>query len=677
VKTGKYLRLAALAVVAGGTVVCALAQDSFPDVPSNHWAYAALDRMRREGLLIGYPEGLFRGSRPASRYEMAVALHEAYVKLIAALDAIHLPTAQSPADVKDLKDQVATLQSQIAALKGYKDDIEALDRASDTFEIELERLGVNVEAMKRDMGDLAARVKALEKRQPPVAIAGDIDFWAGTGNSDGGRPALTQDGQVVGRSGTASVGLLKDLAVLHEGAFTFSGTKETGPQWHVTAVIGNMLGPGGFGNQSNLPASSTSGYAFSEEKEALYIEDADVSFDTSLAGLAFNADVGRVAYRQSPYMFQRIDNTPYLNNPRWDDGKYRLDGAILGFNFGNSKLRIVGGNNSNLLSTNGVDLDPTVISNNRVAGGLSESLYGTGHGYSGTGAVPSSPNIVGQVDRTLGADADIPLGKNGRLTLAYLWFEQDASYTGFGSTAPTDYLEGAKANRDNVFGADVELGLGHFKLFGGVHESDLYENDSKVNTRDNQSWDASTVYEISRWRFWAGYRQMDNNYYAPGDWGSLAMLYNPANIKGWQVGSYYNLTSRLRVTAHAEWDKGNHSEPNSSIFTASPFDGSTKINSYTLRLDWTAAPKLTVYGSVEDTKFDDPVMSFFSGNGTSTGNPQYDWATLGFGYTLGTGARLGVQYQFANVGNDIFLPTFGGSNRYIGGFLSTELSIKF
>jgi hypothetical protein len=70
-------------------------------------------------------------------------------------------------------------------------------------------------------------------------------------------------------------------------------------------------------------------------------------------------------------------------------------------------------------------------------------------------------------------------------------------------------------------------------------------------------------------------------------------------------------------------------------------------------------------------------MSFFSGNGTSTGNPQYDWATLGFGYTLGTGARLGVQYQFANVGNDIFLPTFGGSNRYIGGFLSTELSIKF
>lgn len=66
--TGKFLKLAFFATVAGVTVLPAIAQDNFPDVPSNHWAYEALARMKKEGLLVGYPDGLYRGSRPLSRY---------------------------------------------------------------------------------------------------------------------------------------------------------------------------------------------------------------------------------------------------------------------------------------------------------------------------------------------------------------------------------------------------------------------------------------------------------------------------------------------------------------------------------------------------------------------------------------------------------------------------------
>ncbi|HZH98073.1 MAG TPA: S-layer homology domain-containing protein, partial [Fimbriimonadaceae bacterium] len=67
----KTLKLALGAVLTAGVMTSAMAQDNFPDVPDNHWAYEALARMKREGLLVGYPDGLFRGNRPASRYELA------------------------------------------------------------------------------------------------------------------------------------------------------------------------------------------------------------------------------------------------------------------------------------------------------------------------------------------------------------------------------------------------------------------------------------------------------------------------------------------------------------------------------------------------------------------------------------------------------------------------------
>jgi hypothetical protein len=51
----------------------ALAQTP-PDVPSGHWAAKAVTDLYQLGILKGYPEGLFRGNRLVSRYEMAQAL---------------------------------------------------------------------------------------------------------------------------------------------------------------------------------------------------------------------------------------------------------------------------------------------------------------------------------------------------------------------------------------------------------------------------------------------------------------------------------------------------------------------------------------------------------------------------------------------------------------------------
>src|SRR5512132_4002027 len=77
----RTLTLALSAVLGGGFVASAFAQDNFPDAPENHWAFEALANMKKAGLLVGYPDGLFRGGRPASRYELAVAIHATYQHL--------------------------------------------------------------------------------------------------------------------------------------------------------------------------------------------------------------------------------------------------------------------------------------------------------------------------------------------------------------------------------------------------------------------------------------------------------------------------------------------------------------------------------------------------------------------------------------------------------------------
>ncbi|HWD38213.1 MAG TPA: S-layer homology domain-containing protein, partial [Fimbriimonas sp.] len=180
-------KLALTIALAAGSVVPALAQDNFPDVPANHWAYDAVAKLKADGILVGYPDGLFRGPRPASRYELAVALHAAYSHLKSLIDGLtdQVKALQNvnPQDIQNLKDQIAHLQDEINAMKGWGDDIAALKKATEEFDRELRSLGVDVEAMKKDLGDLQERVSRLEKRKPAVDISGDMNFFAVTTNS--------------------------------------------------------------------------------------------------------------------------------------------------------------------------------------------------------------------------------------------------------------------------------------------------------------------------------------------------------------------------------------------------------------------------------------------------------------------------------------------------------------
>lgn len=72
------------APLAGQTAPPSEGTPMFADVPKDHWAYAAIEQLLRDGIMIGYfdrPANTFRGDRTLTRYEFAYALARAVTRI--------------------------------------------------------------------------------------------------------------------------------------------------------------------------------------------------------------------------------------------------------------------------------------------------------------------------------------------------------------------------------------------------------------------------------------------------------------------------------------------------------------------------------------------------------------------------------------------------------------------
>jgi len=56
-------------------------RDNFPDVKDTHWAFEAVNRLKKEGIITGYPDGTFKGKQFITRYELATLLYAIYTNL--------------------------------------------------------------------------------------------------------------------------------------------------------------------------------------------------------------------------------------------------------------------------------------------------------------------------------------------------------------------------------------------------------------------------------------------------------------------------------------------------------------------------------------------------------------------------------------------------------------------
>lgn len=106
----------------------------FSDVPSGHWAYEAVRNLVKRGILAGYPTGAFGGKSLMTRFEFAQAVARV---------------------TPMLQDAARGRAGANGKVKFEKADLEILTRLTNEFKDELTAIGVDVDAIKRDIAELS------------------------------------------------------------------------------------------------------------------------------------------------------------------------------------------------------------------------------------------------------------------------------------------------------------------------------------------------------------------------------------------------------------------------------------------------------------------------------------------------------------------------------------------
>jgi len=691
-RTFKYALSAALSAL---LIVPALAQDNFPDVPESHWAYKDLLRMKQEGLLVGYPDGLFRGSRPASRYELAVACHAVWANLKGVTDGLKsqiddlntkLANAATKADIDNLRTAIDALKADLDRIKN--EDIPALRKMMDEFKTELTKLGADVDAMKKDLEDMKSKVNWLWQHKLPFDVSGDANFVAlsaySTRQATGGY-GITTDGRPTGvkRGNVGPGGGDEDLTLLHENALNIVSNNDSGPTLHATLVMGNMMGansffnatgPGtAFGNQSQV----FPGTPFSEAVESWYFQEFNVNFDTSVMGLGFNAALGRAGYKVSPYIYQRPDTTPYFANDRWDNGNWMQDGAVLGFKFGGAKVNVWGGRNSGQFDTSFGGLQPMFAgaagnpftpgsSTGRPRGFMRNNLFGGGGQVN-----PLS------IDQSLGAHVSVPLSGNGALNLAYLWLDANNPLAVIGNTS------GRSANKVSVYGGDLKFNFSTLAVEGGYSKSDVLSGSHTLINKNNQAYYGTVGLGASSWSNKTGYRKKEPQFGAPGDWGRIGIWWNPTDIEGWMADLHYDLSKDVRLMANG----GAYTGTGTTLNGSAGLGTNDHLNHASIGLGYKMGGNHTLMLGYETVMWDLKGRAATGNNPIFVGGkPTEQWFNIGWGVDLSSRAKFNILWQInqydskgvAGMNPFGFGPTGAtGQLKAQGGLITTQLTYRF
>jgi hypothetical protein len=150
----------------------------FSDVPAGHWAKEAVEALAAKGILVGFPDGTFRGNENLTRYQAALIIYRLLQQIEEELKAKgESPTmeAMSPEDLEALKNAIQELAAELAAL-GVR--VSALEDSAATKD-DIARLEAMIEELKAqpmpevEPGMDQAALQDLMDRVEAASIAAD------------------------------------------------------------------------------------------------------------------------------------------------------------------------------------------------------------------------------------------------------------------------------------------------------------------------------------------------------------------------------------------------------------------------------------------------------------------------------------------------------------------------
>jgi hypothetical protein len=344
-KKASLLASAALASIAL-TSAPAFAQGPFADVPADHWAYAAVDKLQRAGIVIGYPDQTYGGKRAMTRYEFAVAI----ARLLDKLEGMGKTIDTSQFALKsDLNNFVTRPELEKYALKsdlaGFarQSDVDTLKGLVKEFQTELTTLGVDVDSIKKRLDALDGRVKAIEEELKRVKITGTYSTYV-RGNhttgkdiddGDGGtfrlNAARDANGFFLGENASGNGNVLGDTRVFHDLDVTITGRVTDTVTGQAILNFGNYL-PflGSIGSFTGVRSGAGVSQAQDQTVFKLALEGPVRVPVLGKVGIS----AGRIPFQLTPYTFKQIDVDAYFNNAKTDLGDIPVDGVKANLNLG-------------------------------------------------------------------------------------------------------------------------------------------------------------------------------------------------------------------------------------------------------------------------------------------------------------------------------------------------------
>ncbi|WP_448524017.1 S-layer homology domain-containing protein [Pseudothermotoga sp.] len=173
-----FLTVLALAVAVG-----VFASGMFPDVPEKHWAYEYVKHLKDKGIVIGYPDGTFKGDRNITRYEEATMISRLiglieteivgpYISdVLKVLDAISVKLGSTIQRVDELEKKVGELaaSTKVEELAKSLESLKQTVNIHDKDVIKLYEAIANLQ--KKHEEDLAKLSSALESKLADHAAA--------------------------------------------------------------------------------------------------------------------------------------------------------------------------------------------------------------------------------------------------------------------------------------------------------------------------------------------------------------------------------------------------------------------------------------------------------------------------------------------------------------------------
>jgi polyhydroxyalkanoate synthesis regulator phasin len=139
--------LITLTAILGLTASGAFAQQQaapFPDIPAGHWAEEAVARIADLGIVVGFPDGTFRGNESFTRYQAALVISrlldviEQDIAAAGALGQEDLTTILNA--VQELAGEIDDLDARVSVLENQAADVAALQQRIDDLTAEIDNL---------------------------------------------------------------------------------------------------------------------------------------------------------------------------------------------------------------------------------------------------------------------------------------------------------------------------------------------------------------------------------------------------------------------------------------------------------------------------------------------------------------------------------------------------------